>query len=346
MPGVVLGMSGGVDSSVSARLLRDRGYEVTGVYLIMNDGSERAAEAAAANAAALGIRFITEDVRELIDEKIKKAFASAYLSGLTPNPCVACNAGVKFPSLFRVADRLGARFVATGHYAGIRDEGGPRIVRGKDPKKDQSYFLYRLGQEELSRIVFPLADLTKAEVRKLASELGLPSSSASDSQDVCFLPDGEHGEFVSRYAEGFPQTGLFRDASGKQLGVHEGYWRYTPGQRRGLGVSASSRLYVQRIIPSSADVVLGTEDGLYYDRVTASDCVFPGDAPDGPFRADVCLRYTKKASPALVTPRCDGCVIDFDAPQRAPAPGQSAVFYDGDKVIGGGMITGCERIER
>ena len=339
MPKVVVGMSGGVDSSLTALLLKNAGDDVCGVFLVTRGDPAEKSAAAAANAASIGIDFQALDVRELFEEKVINPFRESYLSGLTPNPCVECNRFVKFPSLLRAADLLGAKFAATGHYAKIiKTPDGPRIARGADLKKDQSYFLYRLRADELERIIFPLGDMTKDEVRRLAKEYGLPSSSASDSQDVCFLPDGGSGDFVSEAAGDLPRTGEFTDASGRLLGRHRGYWYYTPGQRRGLGVSSDARLYVQKIIPGEQRVILGPESDLYRTKVEVRNVSYPGATPSAPFRANVVLRYSKKASPATVIPDGDSATVEFDLPQRAPAPGQSAVFYDGDAVVGGGII--------
>lgn len=343
MAKVLLGMSGGVDSSAAAILLLRAGHEVTGATLVMHDIHENAAKDAKRTADLIGIGHITVDMREDFEKYVLSPFVSEYENGRTPNPCVICNGYIKFPALLRAADRLGCGFIATGHYAAVgKREGHPIITAATDKAKDQSYFLYMLGEEILSRLLFPLSGMTKPEIRALASEAGIPSASSPDSQDICFITDISCADFVASRSSGEIRTGNFIDTSGKILSKHRGISAYTVGQRKGLGIASSSPLYVGRIDPESRNITLCREDELYRTRVYAESCrYFAGALPDTPFEANVSLRYTKKPGRAKVTALApDRALIEFDEPQRAPAPGQSAVFFDGDDLLGGGIIVG------
>ena len=343
MSKVLLGMSGGVDSSVAAALLLRQGHEVTGATLIMHDIHEKDAEAARAVADVIGIPHHTVDMREEFEKRVLSPFVSEYEKGRTPNPCVLCNQYIKFPALLKTADSLGCDCIATGHYAsiGIRD-GHPVITAATDKAKDQSYFLCMLGEDVLSRLLFPLSGMTKPEIRALAEELGLPSASSPDSQDICFIKDISCADFVRSRSSGGIKLGNFVDTEGKILGKHKGITAYTVGQRKGLGVSSTSPLYVSHIDTESGNVILCRENELYRTKVYAENCrYFAGKLPAEPFEANVSLRYTKKPGRATVTALAeDKVLIEFTEPQRAPAPGQSAVFFDGDDLLGGGVI--CE----
>ena len=345
MSKVLLGMSGGVDSSVAAALLMRAGYEVIGATLVMHDIHEKDAAAAKTVADALGITHYTVDMRGDFEKYVLSPFVSEYENGRTPNPCVICNGYIKFPGLIRAADSLGCEYIATGHYAAIGNrDGHPVITAATDKAKDQSYFLYMLGKNILSRLLFPLSGMTKPEIRALAEELNLPSASSPDSQDICFIKDISCADFVAGRSKKPPVLGNFVDTDGKVLGKHKGISAYTVGQRKGLGVSSTSPLYVSHIDTESGNVILCRENELYRTKVYAENCsYFAGNLPEEPFEATVSLRYTKKPGRATVTALPDNRVlIEFTEPQRAPAPGQSAVFFDGDDLLGGGIIESSE----
>lgn len=345
MSKVLLGMSGGVDSSTAAMLLLRAGHEVTGATLVMHDIHEKAAADAREAAMALGIQHVTVDMREDFEKYVLSPFVSEYEKGRTPNPCVLCNGYIKFPALLKTADELGCDYIATGHYAAIGNrDGHPVITAATDKAKDQSYFLYMLGEDILSRILFPLSGMTKPEIRALAAEFGIPSASSPDSQDICFIKDISCADFVRSRSSGEILTGNFIDTSGKILGKHKGISAYTIGQRKGLGIASTSPLYVGRIDAESRDITLCREDELYRTRVYAENCrYFSGSLPEVPFEANVSLRYTKKPGRAAVTAICeDRVLIEFTEPQRAPAPGQSAVFFDEDDLLGGGIIVNSD----
>lgn len=345
MSKVLLGISGGVDSSAAAALLMRAGHEVIGATLVMHDIHEKDAAAAKTVADALGIAHHTVDMRGDFEKYVLSPFVSEYENGRTPNPCVLCNGYIKFPGLIRTADSLGCEYIATGHYAAIGNrDGHPVISAATDKAKDQSYFLYMLGGDILSRLLFPLSGMTKSEIRALAEELGLPSASSPDSQDICFIKDISCADFVSGRSKKPPVLGNFVDPDGKVLGKHKGISAYTVGQRKGLGVSSTSPLYVSHIDAGSGNVILCRENELYRTRVYAENCrYFAGKLPEEPFEATVSLRYTKKPGRATVTALPDNRVlIEFAEPQRAPAPGQAAVFFDGDDLLGGGIIESSE----
>jgi len=334
-------MSGGVDSTVSASILKDLGYNVTGVFFIMHSSHLSMVADAQKAASDCGIQLEIRDLREAFKENVTDAFANEYLSGKTPNPCVMCNKTIKFPYLARTADELGIDLIATGHYAGISEQAGLKFIcRGKDILKDQSYFLYPLGQDILSRLILPLSGLSKPEVREYAEAHGFAAAKKHDSQDICFIPDGDSGEFVRTYSGAVVCPGEFLKTDGKVLGTHKGIFNYTVGQRRGLGIAADAPLYVTKIDTDTNSVILGYENELYKDTITLKNCVFADTGKaDSPFEADVCIRYSKKCSKAVISPDGDGTYrVVFTDPQRGPAPGQSAVFYEDDRVLGGGII--------
>ena len=346
MARVLLGMSGGVDSSVAAALLLRAGHEVIGATLVMHDIHERDAAAAKTVADAVGIEHVTVDMRLDFEKYVLSPFVSEYEKGRTPNPCVLCNGYIKFPALLRTADSLGCDFIATGHYAAIgQRDGHPVITAATDKAKDQSYFLCMLGEDILSRLLFPLSGMTKPEIRAIAEELGLPSASSPDSQDICFIKDISCADFVAGRSKNPPVPGDFTDTDGKILGKHKGITAYTIGQRKGLGIASTSPLYVSHIDAESGNVILCREDGLYRTRVRVEACrYFTGKLPSEPFTASVSLRYTKKPGLARVTAISNTEVlIEFNEPQRAPAPGQCAVFFDGDDLLGGGIIASSEK---
>jgi len=354
-PTVILGMSGGVDSSVAAALLVEQGYRVQGVTLQVWEHEDESVAAskrweergcckvglARFVAQRLGISHEVIDTREVFRAGVIDDFLSGYLTGTTPNPCVRCNERVKLRSLMQIAEERGAPFMATGHYARIVDrEGRLGLHRAGDLRKDQSYFLYRLNPAWLPKLLFPVGSMQKAEVWTRAESLGLPADELKESQEICFVSHGDYRTFIEAEAPESKQPGLFLDAEGKILGRHEGIAYYTPGQRRGLGIAAGQRLYVQRVDAPTQTVVLGPEDGLFCSECTVSELnVFDERLLAHPVDAQIKVRYATPASPATLTPRQDGTVtVRFAAPQRALSPGQSAVFYDGDRVLGGGII--------
>ena len=328
---VVLGFSGGVDSAVSAALLRRAGWEVCGLYLDNTD--ENARRDAVETAAFLNIPLEILDVRAELEEKVCAPFCQSYLRGETPNPCILCNPSVKFRALLETADRLGAEAVATGHYA--RAESGA-LYKGR-PANDQSYMLCRLTREQLSRLVLPLGGMVKAETRALAERLALPVAHKKDSMEICFIPDRDYVGWLSRRGE-LPGPGPLL-LHGRVLGEHAGIVNWTVGQRI-PGLYEGRKLYVSRIDAASNGIELAPWEELFKTELTARDFNWLVDEPKGPVRASVRVRHTKWEEPACTAfPLPDGSVrIACDAPVRAPAPGQSAVLYDGERVLGGGFI--------
>ena len=343
-------MSGGVDSSVAAYLLTRDGYDCIGCTMKLcpddvahEGGCCTADDAADARSVArrVGIPFhvfnMTDDFRrEVIDR-----FVSRYLAGRTPNPCVDCNRTMKFALLRRRGEELGYDRLATGHYARIEYRDGRWTLRkARDPSKDQSYVLYHLTQAELAKTLFPLGDLTKSEARALAAENGFLNAAKPDSQDICFVPDGDYAAVIARYTGKTEPEGDFVLPDGSVIGRHKGISRYTVGQRRGLGVAYSEPLYVKRILVAENKVLLGRDEDLYGTSCDVSDVNWiAGETPSAPVRCAVKIRYRQTEQPATVTPLEGGRAhVEFDSPQRAITPGQSAVFYDGDEVLGGGEI--------
>lgn len=354
-PRVILGMSGGVDSSVAAALLVEQGYDVHGVTLqVWEQEDESAAVSkrwqerscckigiAKHVAKRLNIPYEIIDTRRTFRASVIDDFLSGYLAGTTPNPCVRCNERVKLQSLIALAEERGADFVATGHYVRIgRDGERLSLSRAVDSRKDQSYFLYRLRRAWLPRLLFPVGGMRKPEVWARAEALDLPPDEVKESQEICFVTQGDYRTFIETEAPAAKRPGRFVDVDGNELGQHDGIAFYTPGQRRGLGVAAGERLYVQRVEPATNTVVLGTDESLLRSECTVADLnLFDESLTAGPREADVKVRYATPASPATLTPHADGTfTVRFQTPQRALSPGQSAVFYDGDRVLGGGII--------
>ena len=338
---VLVGVSGGVDSAAALLLLLRGGWEPVALYLRLTEEGDPAP--ARRTAESLGAAFHTADCRDLFRREVEAPFAAAWAAGETPNPCVRCNRRAKFAALLAWADRLDCPYVATGHYARVdRDPAGGRcrLRRGLDPARDQSYFLYGLGQEVLSRLLLPLGELDKAAVRALAREAGLEAAGRRDSQDICFIPDGDCAAYLARQGVPF-RPGDFVDREGRVLGRHRGLAAYTVGQRRGLGVSGGRPLYVLEKRAADNAVVLGEAAELLTERVRTRDFLWAAGAPpEGPVAAEVRLRHSRAAVPAVLTPLAGGGVeAVFSAPQRSPAPGQSLVAYRGDVVLGGGVLT-------
>ena len=346
-------MSGGVDSSVTALLLARQGYEVCGGTLLLWQGENpqeqsgccalSEVEDARRVCARLGVEHYTFNLKDVFCREVIDRFAEGYRRGETPNPCVDCNRSVKFTRLFEKASLLDCEFLATGHYARIeREEGSGRwlLRRGADPAKDQSYVLYVLSQETLAHTLFPLGELTKREVRELAAAEGFPTASKSESQDICFVPDGDYAAFLERRLGAVSPPGHFLSRTGEVLGEHRGMLRYTLGQRRGLGVSAAHRLFGVEKDLSRHAVILGDECDLYARRMPVNWVSAPPISSS--LRARVKSRYRQEAQPAWLHPAPGGVLVEFDAPQRALTPGQAAVFYDeesGEYLLGGGTIS-------
>ena len=330
MSKVVLGFSGGVDSAVSAELLKKQGFQVYGLYLDNTDEAARLAAVTAAEQRGIDLKVL--DVKAQLEERVCRPFTEAYLRGETPNPCILCNPTLKFKSLMEYADAMGAAFVATGHYA--RAAGG-RIYKGR-PANDQSYMLCRLTRQQAERALFPLGDYEKAQVRQLAEELGLPAAHKPDSMEICFIPDKDYIGWLSRRAS-MPPEGDFV-FHGQVVGRHEGIHRYTVGQRR-PGLMDGRKVYISRIDPVSNRIELALWEELFQTEVTARDFNWLIEPPRSPICASVRVRHTKwENPPCSAVVEGDRVRIRCMEPVRAPAAGQSAVLYDGDQLLGGGFI--------
>lgn len=338
-PEIVLGLSGGVDSAVAARLLQEN-YTVIGLFLSI--GPEAAGEADARRVGSeLGIEFHTMDISEALERHVKAPFAADYLSGRTPLPCARCNPLVKFPALLALADEVGAQYVATGHYArtGVNANGRFLLLKGA-PANDQSYMLARLPQNILQRAIFPLGNYDKESVRALAEGYGIPVAHKPDSMEICFIPGGDYGQWLENRGQGCP-PGDFISPDGTVLGRHRGVHRYTLGQGRGLGISGPHRYYVSAIDPTKNTVTLSDGSDLLREEIF---CVDPNwiaiSSLDSPMEVTARFRHAKTETPCTVIPREKGVLVRSHAPVRAPTPGQLAVFYDGDSVVGSAWIEG------
>lgn len=339
---ILVAMSGGVDSAAACVLLRRQGYEVGGATMLLRDGGEVEAEDARRAAGELGIPFYLFEWKDAFRRRVIELFTRVYRSGGTPNPCVICNGAMKFGMFLEKALELGYDGIATGHYARVERESGRFLLRrAADRAKDQTYMLCKLTQAQLARTLFPLGGVvSKEETRRLAQEAGLTLARKHDSQDICFVPDGDYMAYLT--ANGLvPQAGHFVTPDGRVLGPHRGLEAYTVGQRRGLGMAFGERMYV--LGKRGTDVVVGEERLLFSRRVEIGDVNYiPYDRPPGPLRVEAALRYTPRTAPAWLYPDGAVCTLLFDEPQRAATEGQTAVFYDGETVVGGGTIRTAE----
>src|SRR5438874_3895601 len=364
---IAVAMSGGVDSSAAAALLKEQGHELVGFTMqlwnqrrgisVDENGEPLPSRCCSLDdvydarrvAEELGFPFYVLNLEKEFERDVVQPFVNSYLNGETPIPCVACNSRLKFASLDRLAAGLGCEKVATGHYARVEFDKATnryRLLRGLDPQKDQSYFLWELTQDQLSRAMFPLGELSKSDARQAARDNQLAVAEKNESQEICFGPDGDYSGFIDRYLAAEQQTdrlpgeGEIVTAFGQVLGTHSGIHRYTVGQRRGIGIATPRPLYVLNVDASNNRVVVGYDNELSSDEFTAAGINWiTFDNPAAPVRVEVRVRYRHTAAPATITPLPNNrAKVKFDEPQRAIAPGQATVFYRGDEVVGGGWI--------
>ncbi len=344
---VAVAMSGGVDSSLTAALLQEAGYEVIGATMQIWPSDKQAfggccsveaIEAAKRVAHNLDIPHYVMNFRDIFAQRVIADFCEEYSLGRTPNPCIRCNQYIKFDALLKRIKELDADFLATGHYARIEQSpDGYRLLKAVDPAKDQSYFLYTLTQRELQHLLLPLGDLHKVEVRRMAAERGLPTADRRESQDICFIPDNDYRAFIAEYIPTKP--GDIVDTEDKILGEHPGLAQYTVGQRHGLGLASNERLYVLRLDAANNRLVVGIEDKLLSDRLLATELSWvSGKAPRQPIDVTAKIRYQSPEAAAELHLDDGVAEVNFHQPQKAIAPGQAVVFYQGDAVLGGGII--------
>ncbi len=352
MPKVVIAMSGGVDSSVAAALLKQQGYDVIGMMLRLwsepgKEDSNRCCtpdsmSQARRVAAKLDIPFYVIDAKELFRKTVVEYFLEGCAKAETPNPCLVCNRHIRWEFLLSHAKAMGADFMATGHYVRLKSEDGRvKLLKGIDPAKDQSYVLHVLTQEKLSQALFPVGDYPKSEIRAIAEKMGLAVAKRPDSQDLCFLAGDDYRNFLQRNAPHINRPGKIISREGRVLGEHSGLANYTIGQRKGLNLASPVPLYVLQKNAAENALVVGAAEELGTRELLAVNVNWTGgEVPTGPFRAMVKSRYTARETPGLVTPLDNGTkvAVRFDLPQRDITPGQAAVFYDGGQVLGGGII--------
>lgn len=353
MKTVVVGMSGGVDSSVTAYLLKQQGYRVVGVSFLLHEARGNAADAASCcslvaardagrTAAALGVEHSVVNLRDRFSEQVVDPFVGEYACGRTPNPCILCNRRIKFPALAQHADSIGAEYIATGHYAQVAHGASGRMLlkKGADVQKDQSYVLYMLPQTILARLLLPLGRLRKEETRAVARLLGLSAAERPESQEICFIPDGDYSSFILAAGRLLGSGPIILAETGKIVGRHDGIHRYTIGQRKRLP-AVGRPVYVVRIDPERNAVIIGSKDEAMKRACRVRDLTWiaPPAAHGGDsLRVTAKIRSMMRDEPAMVCLRQEDALLTFDEPQWAPAPGQSAVFYSGDVVLGGGII--------
>lgn len=348
---VLVGMSGGVDSSAAAALLMENGYDVSGCTLRLAPQEAEEGGCCSVNdvydaksvCRKLGIEHYTFNFTGDFEKYVMKPFSESYINGETPNPCILCNKHMKFDLMLKRAELLGFDYLATGHYARISYSEALRkysLNRSADRSKDQTYVLYTLTQEQLSKLLFPLSEITKTEVRELADKYGFVNSDKPDSQDICFVPDGDYAGFICGYTGYVPQQGDFTDKNGNILGRHGGIIKYTIGQRRGLGVTFGKPVFVTGKNAAENKVILGSSDDLMTTSVYLRDVnIISGEPLKDGTRLTAKTRYTAKEQSAVLYLEADNTArIEFDEPVRAAAPGQACVFYNGNEVIGGGVI--------
>lgn len=342
----LIAMSGGVDSSVTAALIKDAGFDCVGATMSLLTDAGTAAQDARECAQKLGFEHTVFDFHDIFEREVVSRFICAYENGLTPNPCVYCNRYIKFSALYTQAEKLGCDFIATGHYARIEQCGGRYILKkALDESKDQSYVLYSLSQQTLAHTLLPLGNLHKETVREIADRLGFANANKPDSQDICFVPDGDYAGFIERYTGKTSRTGAFLNTAGEPIGTHRGVIHYTIGQRKGLGISAPHPLYVCGICPEQNTVTLGGSQDLFSRRLTATDVnLISCDSLEKPVRVQAKIRYRHPEQPATAWCTPDGVLhVEFDEPQRAITCGQAVVLYDGETVVGGGRISSAEK---
>jgi tRNA-specific 2-thiouridylase len=354
---VVVAMSGGVDSSVAAALLKEQGYEVIGITMQLQPSNRLAEEVdrfggccgldamtdAKKIARTLDIPHYVVNFRDVFARQVIADFCREYSLGRTPNPCIRCNQYIKFDALLKRAQELGAGTIATGHYARIEKENNSRrylLRKSIDRRKDQTYVLYTMTQEQLHHSLFPVGDLTKEEVRHIAEQLGLPVSGKAESQEICFIPDNNYPEFLKEYTGITPRPGPIIDREGNVLGEHRGIVSYTIGQRKGLGIASREPLYVTAVNAEANTITVGGKDEVYATGIIASGLNWISiEKLDSPITVKAKIRYLNREAEAIITPTGTGeVIVRFQEPQMAPAPGQAVVFYDGDIVVGGGLI--------
>jgi len=345
---VLVAMSGGIDSSVSAALLKQKGFEVVGIYMkMLPDSSQKnhdqSEQMSAQTADSLGIEHFSIDLSQKFKSQIIDYFVKEYSQGRTPNPCVKCNPYLKFNVLLEESKKIGADYIATGHYVRIeKKSNSPEfyIKKGRDKKKDQSYFLYLLNQRHIQKALMPLGSKKKEQVVKKAQELNLPKAQGRESQEICFIPENDYVSFLRKRSSNGFKPGPILDSQGNILGEHQGYVRFTIGQRRGLGLAAAHPLYVLDINPNTNEIIVGPEKSLYKKTLTADEINWvSGKLLKSPLTVKAQIRYNHTPQKALVRPKGSDLIqVEFEEPQRAVTPGQSVVFYDGDILLGGGTI--------